>query len=116
MTPLTHTATEEDEGLRLDQLFSQRFDEISRSRAKALILEGAASIDGETEKDPRKKVEAGRNYELVPPPPKPANPKGHASRSPTPPGSATRPTTRSTQRRGHRWSKRAGSRRRSAPR
>lgn len=75
MTSLTHVATEEDAGLRLDQLFSQRFDEISRSRAKALILEGAASIDGEIEKDPRKKVEAGRAYCLVPPPPRAATPE-----------------------------------------
>lgn len=75
MTSLTHIATEEDAGIRLDQLFSQRFEQISRSRAKALILEGAAEIDGEMEKDPRKKVEEGRTYTLTPPPARPAEPE-----------------------------------------
>ena len=76
MTVLSATATEDEAGKRLDRFFSDRFEEISRSRAKTLIKEGvAATIDGEATDDPRAGVVAGKTYALELPAPVAAVPE-----------------------------------------
>ena len=70
MTVLSAIATEDEAGKRLDRFFSDRFEEVSRSRAKSLIKDGtAASIDGTQTDDPRTGVVAGRTYVLELPAP-----------------------------------------------
>ncbi len=75
MDVLTATATEEEAGTRLDRFLSERFDALSRSRAKALVKEGAAAMDGEVLIDPRAGVIAGAVYTLDVPDPVPATPE-----------------------------------------
>ena len=76
MTVLSAIATEDEAGKRLDRFFSDRFEEISRSRAKTLIKEGsAASIDGAVTDDPRAGVVAGKTYALELPAPVAAIPE-----------------------------------------
>ena len=61
-------------GQRLDKLLSARFPEISRSRLKALILEGAVTVDAVAAGDPNRKMKAGEAVALVVPPPAQATP------------------------------------------
>lgn len=75
MDVLTATATEDEAGTRLDRFLSERFDTLSRSRAKALVKEGAAAMDGEALIDPRAGVIAGSVYTLNMPDPVPATPE-----------------------------------------
>lgn len=72
---MTATAAPEDRGTRLDRFLSEQFAELSRSRAKALIKEGAVSVDGTPIDDPRAGVEPGRAYSLDMPAPVPATPE-----------------------------------------
>ena len=69
------TAAPEDRGTRLDRFLSEQIEELSRSRAKALIQEGAVSVDGAPIDDPRAGVEPGRTYCLDMPAPVPATPE-----------------------------------------
>ncbi|MEO1100773.1 MAG: RluA family pseudouridine synthase [Pseudomonadota bacterium] len=75
MDVLTATATEDEAGIRLDRFLSERFDTLSRSRAKTLVKEGAAAMDGEALIDPRAGVVAGAVYTLNVPDPVPATPQ-----------------------------------------
>lgn len=75
MDVLTATATEDEAGTRLDRFLSERFDALSRSRAKALVKEGAAAMDGAALTDPRAGVIAGSVYTLNMPDPVPATPE-----------------------------------------
>lgn len=75
MTTLTATASSLDAGARLDLWLSQQFDVLSRSRAKALILENALKIDGQIINDPRAKVIAFGQYALQMPEPVAAIPE-----------------------------------------
>lgn len=75
MDTKSFTPTPEEAGLRLDSFLSGREDSLSRSRAKALIKEGAVSVDGEVRDDPRKSVEAGVSYILRMPEPVAATPQ-----------------------------------------
>ncbi|MBM3654547.1 MAG: RNA pseudouridine synthase, partial [Alphaproteobacteria bacterium] len=67
-------------GARLDRFLAEQPDivaaHLSRSRVKALIEDGRASIGGETARDPAKKLGAGDAVVLDVPPPAPAEPKG----------------------------------------
>ena len=82
MTELSATATEADQGTRLDRFLSARFDLLSRSRAKTLIKEGHATAEaaGNTrpEIDPRHAVIAGVTYCLNVPDPVAAIPEPEA--------------------------------------
>ncbi|WP_411818826.1 RluA family pseudouridine synthase [Hyphococcus sp. DH-69] len=60
--------TEDDAGTRVDKWLSQNIKELTRSRLKALIDEGALSRNGETFKDASYKLRAGEHYRLVLPP------------------------------------------------
>ena len=75
MNTMTATAAPEDRGTRLDRFLSEQFSELSRSRAKALIKEGAVSVDGKMTDDPKAGVEPGRTYSLDMPDPVPATPE-----------------------------------------
>lgn len=69
------TATPEDAGERLDRFLAQRFDGVSRSRIKNLILDGMASRAGVTVRDPSEPVQAGVSYALQVPEAAPATPQ-----------------------------------------
>ena len=79
MTELSATASEADRGKRLDRFLSERFELVSRSRAKTLIKEGQAtrlqSGDITLEKDPRHAVIPGVTYKLTLPAAVPAVPE-----------------------------------------
>ena len=82
MTILSATATPEDNGTRLDRFLSERFSDLSRSRAKALIKEGAVTADGGLADDPKAAVRPGVTYALDMPPPVPATPEPEAGQPP----------------------------------
>ena len=67
-----------DAGSRVDRFLAERLEGLSRSRVKALILEGQVSCDGAPLADPSEPVRAGAAYALVIPPPRPASPQGEA--------------------------------------
>lgn len=71
----TLIAEAEDNGARLDKWLSEKISELSRTRCKALIEEGALVKDGETITDPRHKVVADSAYTLTLPEPEEAAPK-----------------------------------------
>lgn len=72
--PLTVTVAPEQAGTRLDKLLAEAVGDISRSRLKSLILEGAVTLDGRTLDDPSGKVAAGAEIVLTLPAPAPASP------------------------------------------
>jgi 23S rRNA pseudouridine1911/1915/1917 synthase len=61
-------------GGRLDAVLAKALPAFSRNRIKALILTGAAAINGEVESQPRAKVAAGDILSLVAPAPDDAEP------------------------------------------
>src|ERR1051325_4412743 len=76
MTHNVHTVhvTAAEKGERLDRVLAQRVTDFSRSRLKALILDGAAAIDKTTVRDPAHRVKAGNTIALTVPPDEPAAP------------------------------------------
>ncbi|XBQ16535.1 MAG: RluA family pseudouridine synthase [Oceanicaulis sp.] len=70
-----HTAGPDDAGERLDRFLAAAFEDLSRSRCKALVEAGALSVDGEALTDPSAKVKAGAVYTLDEPDPEPAEPR-----------------------------------------
>ncbi|PJB69032.1 MAG: RNA pseudouridine synthase [Alphaproteobacteria bacterium CG_4_9_14_3_um_filter_47_13] len=66
---LTCIVQEEDHDARLDKMLAQRFPDFSRSRLKALILEGAVSLDGVRCTDPSCKVKKEMVLAVTVPPP-----------------------------------------------
>lgn len=66
----TYTASEEDQGLRLDQFLAKHIEDASRSLLKQVIKDQHVRIDGETVKRPSRKVHEGHVVEIeLPPPP-----------------------------------------------
>jgi 23S rRNA pseudouridine1911/1915/1917 synthase len=65
----------DDAGIRLDRFLAQSFPEISRSRLKALIAQGAVTLCGETIKDADRPVKPGEAYRVCVPPAAPAQPR-----------------------------------------
>jgi 23S rRNA pseudouridine1911/1915/1917 synthase len=61
-------------GLRLDRALAARFEELSRSRLKALILAGHVTVSGRTIRDPSHHVNAGDRIAITLPPAEPAEP------------------------------------------
>ncbi len=79
MTPAStesHTVAPEDAGTRLDRLLAAQLSELSRTRLKALILDGAVTASGRVVTDPGYKVKAGDVLTVAVPPPEPAEPEG----------------------------------------
>src|SRR5437764_620652 len=66
----------EDAGTRLDRVLAQKIPELSRSRLKALILDGRVSAGQGAITDPAFHVAAGATIRVDVPPPQPAEPKG----------------------------------------
>ncbi|MCW5697305.1 MAG: RluA family pseudouridine synthase [Bauldia sp.] len=65
-------------GTRLDAFLAAAAPTLSRSRAKALILAGAVSVDGIAATEPKRAVTAGEVVTVDVPPPEPATPRGEA--------------------------------------
>jgi 23S rRNA pseudouridine1911/1915/1917 synthase len=68
----------EEAGERLDRVLAARVPALSRSRLKALILEGQVAIEGRTIRDPAARVNSGDSIAVTLPPPEPAKPAGEA--------------------------------------
>ncbi|HMN88344.1 MAG TPA: RluA family pseudouridine synthase [Bauldia sp.] len=66
----------EDAGARLDAWLGGHVADLSRSRAKALILEGHVAVDGVVVDEPRRPVQPGEAVVVTLPPPVPAEPEG----------------------------------------
>jgi 23S rRNA pseudouridine1911/1915/1917 synthase len=62
-------------GARLDRVLAAEIESLSRSRLKALILEGRVAIGGRTIRDPGHHVNAGDAVVVDVPPPEPAEPE-----------------------------------------
>lgn len=72
------TILPEEAGGRLDRVLAQRIPALSRSRLKALILDGQIAVDGRTILDPSADVKAGDIVSVNLPPPEDAVPQGEA--------------------------------------
>jgi 23S rRNA pseudouridine1911/1915/1917 synthase len=64
----------EEDGLRLDRVLAARIPALSRSRLKALILDGQVTIEARTILDPASHVNSGDTVTVTLPPPEPATP------------------------------------------
>ncbi len=65
-------------GRRLDQLLAAALPELSRSRLKALILEGRVSCGGAVISEPSRRVKPGERFDVAVPPAAPAVPEAQA--------------------------------------
>jgi 23S rRNA pseudouridine1911/1915/1917 synthase len=72
----TVTVGEEQSGGRLDRVLAAGLPALSRTRLKALILEGAVTSSGRTILDPGYRVKSGDSLRVNVPPPEPAEPEG----------------------------------------
>ncbi|MEQ9315299.1 MAG: S4 domain-containing protein, partial [Henriciella sp.] len=61
---MTATAEPSDNGTRLDRFLSEKIETLSRSRAKALIKQGAVNIGDRVIEDPKLAVRPGDTFEL----------------------------------------------------
>ena len=68
----------EESGGRLDRVLAARIPALSRSRLKALILDGQVAIAARTIRDPAAQVNSGDVIVVNLPPPEQAQPKGEA--------------------------------------
>jgi 23S rRNA pseudouridine1911/1915/1917 synthase len=72
----TVTIADQDTGSRLDRVLATHIATLSRSRLKALILDGQVRIAARTIRDPAATVKSGDTITVTLPPPEPASPKG----------------------------------------
>jgi 23S rRNA pseudouridine1911/1915/1917 synthase len=70
----TVTIAAEDDGARLDRVLAARIPALSRSRLKALILDGQVAIDERTIRDPSVPVKSGSRVAVSVPEAEPAKP------------------------------------------
>jgi 23S rRNA pseudouridine1911/1915/1917 synthase len=70
------TAAPAAAGERLDRFLAAHIGDLSRSRVKGLILDGAVTRDGTVIRDPADAVRAGATYAVDIPPALPATPQG----------------------------------------
>ncbi len=75
MTRISIIATPEDAGMRLDTFLAAKAEDLSRSRLKALVQEGAVTAAGAVEVNPKKPVVAGTEYVVTLPAPVAAEPE-----------------------------------------
>jgi len=75
MSQIEIIAAPEDAGQRLDAFLAAKAGEISRTRARALIEEGAVTVDGRPEASPRAAIKAGSVYIVALPDPVAAEPQ-----------------------------------------
>ncbi len=74
----TVTIADGETGLRLDRVLAARIPALSRSRLKALILDGQVAIAARTIRDPAVPVNSGDLVSVTLPAPEPAEPEGEA--------------------------------------
>jgi 23S rRNA pseudouridine1911/1915/1917 synthase len=74
-TPASVTIAAEEAGERLDRVLARHVAALSRSRLKALIEAGAVTLDGQTIRDPNRRVNSGAQVEIEIPPAEPAKPE-----------------------------------------
>jgi len=74
----TVTIAADQAGQRLDRALAARLPSLSRSRLKALILEGQVAVAGRTIRDPAVQVNSGDRVIVTLPPPRPAEPAAEA--------------------------------------
>jgi 23S rRNA pseudouridine1911/1915/1917 synthase len=72
----TVSISAEEEGQRLDRVLAARIPALSRSRLKALILDGQVKVAGRTIRDPNTSVKSGDSVTVTLPAPEPAKPAG----------------------------------------
>ena len=72
------TVDTQEQGERLDRLFSLRFSDLSRSRFKELIKAGAAAVDGIANLEPNYRVRPGEVIAITIPEPEPALPQAES--------------------------------------
>jgi 23S rRNA pseudouridine1911/1915/1917 synthase len=65
-------------GSRLDAFIAEAMPELSRTRAKALILAGAVAVGGVPVTEPRRSLNPGDEVTVTVPPPQPATPQPEA--------------------------------------
>jgi 23S rRNA pseudouridine1911/1915/1917 synthase len=75
---IERTVGEDAAGQRLDVFVAAAVPDLSRSRAKALILGGMVAIGGRTIVEAKRPVNSGERVEVTLPPPTPAEPEGEA--------------------------------------
>ncbi|MBZ0227831.1 MAG: RluA family pseudouridine synthase, partial [Bauldia sp.] len=69
---------EADAGSRLDTYLASAVADLSRSRAKALIVSGMVAVGGATIEEPKRPVKPGERVAVSLPPPEPAEPGAEA--------------------------------------
>ena len=69
---------EADAGSRLDTYLAGAVADLSRSRAKALIVSGMVAVGGATIEEPKRPVKPGERVAVSLPPPEPAEPEAEA--------------------------------------
>jgi 23S rRNA pseudouridine1911/1915/1917 synthase len=74
----TVTISAEEAGGRLDRVLAARIPALSRSRLKALIIDGQVTIAARTVRDPAAQVNSGDTVTVNLPPPVDAKPEGQA--------------------------------------
>jgi 23S rRNA pseudouridine1911/1915/1917 synthase len=74
----TVTISAEETGGRLDRVLAARIPALSRSRLKALIIDGKVTVGARTIRDPAVSVNSGDVITVTLPPPEPAAPQGEA--------------------------------------
>jgi 23S rRNA pseudouridine1911/1915/1917 synthase len=72
----TVTIAAEEDGQRLDRVLAARIPALSRSRLKALILDGQVAIEARTIRDPASQVNSGDTVTVTLPAPEQAKPAG----------------------------------------
>ncbi len=73
--PLVLTVEDGEKGERLDRFLARHVPDLSRTRLKALVLEGAVSLAGMVERDPGKRLDSGVTISLDVPLPEDATPR-----------------------------------------
>jgi 23S rRNA pseudouridine1911/1915/1917 synthase len=73
-TQRTITVADDETGERLDRVLARHVAELSRSRLKTLIENGAVTLDAHTIRDPARRVNSGDTLSVNVPPPEPAKP------------------------------------------
>lgn len=72
------TVDTQEQGERLDRLFSLRYSDLSRSRFKDLIKAGSALVDGVANLEPNYRVQPGQTVEITIPEAQPALPQAES--------------------------------------
>ncbi len=72
----TVTVGTEQTGNRIDRVLAAELPDLSRTRLKALILDGAVTASGKPILDPGYRVKSGQTLQVDVPPPEPAEPEG----------------------------------------